>query len=180
MTTGPSITMDNKQESNASSMQAEDPLVTLMSVSNTIANNALNHIQQQQVAQVGASPTTMQPMQQQQAIQKPNPSTINNQHIINCVSCSYPGADVRLVGSCKCAYHARCLDLFGICTIAKQQQQQQVGGGDESNVLITTCPNCLGPTNGMEIIPLSFFELDRAQKVKTTNNDSVYGGMMGV
>ena len=173
-----STTMDNRQESNASTMQAEDPLVTLMSVSSTIANDRLNHIQQQQ--QVGASPTTLQPMQQQ-AIQKPNPSTINNQHIINCVSCSYPGADLRLVGSCKCAYHARCLDLFGICTIAKQQQQQQVGGGgDESNVLITTCPNCLGPTNGIEIIPLSFVELDRAQKVKTTNNNSVYGGMMGV
>jgi len=168
--------MDNRKESNASNMQADDPLVTLMSVSSTIANDALNQIQQQQVAQVGASPTTLQPMQQQ-AIQKPNPSTINNQHIINCVSCSYPGADVRLVGSCKCAYHARCLDLFGICTIAKQQQQQ---GGDGSNVLITTCPNCLGPTNGIEIIPLSFVELDRAQKVKTTNNDSVYGGMMGV
>jgi len=169
--------MDNRQESNASSMQADDPLVTLMSMSNTIANDTLNQIQQQQVAQVGASPTTLQP-----AIQKPNPSTINNQHIINCVSCSYPGADVRLVGSCKCAYHARCLDLFGICTIAKQQRQQQQvgGGGDESSVLITTCPNCLGPTNGIEIIPLSFVELDRAQKVKTTNNDSVYGGMMGV
>ena len=170
--------MDNRQESSNSTMQSEDPLVTLMSVSNTIANNALSHIQQQQV---GISPpTTLQPMQQH-AIQKPNPSTINNQHIINCVSCSYPGADVRLVGSCKCAYHARCLDLFGICTIAKQQQQQQQGGGrDESSVLITTCPNCLGPTNGIEIIPLSFVELDRAQKVKTTNNDSVYGGMMGV
>ena len=171
--------MDNRQESNNSNMQADDPLVTLMSVSSTIANNTLNQIQQQQVAQVGISPpTTLQPMQHQ-AIQKPNPSTINNQHIINCVSCSYPGADVRLVGSCKCAYHARCLDLFGICTIAKQQQQQQQGG-DESSVLITTCPNCLGPTNGIEIIPLSFVELDRAQKVKTTNNDSVYGGMMGV
>ena len=162
-------------------MQSEDPLVTLMSVSSNIANDTLNQIQQQQVAQVGASPTTLQPMQQQQAIQKPNPSTINNQHIINCVSCSYLGADVRLVGSCKCAYHARCLDLFGICTIAKQQRQQQGGGGgDESSVLITTCPNCLGPTNGIEIIPLSFVELDRAQKVKTTSNDSVYGGMMGV
>ena len=168
-------TMDNKQENNNSTMQEEDPLVTLMSVSSTIANNTLNHIQQQQV---GASPSTLQPMQQQ-AIQKPNPSTINNQ--INCVSCSYPGADLRLVGSCKCAYHARCLDLFGICAIAKQQQQQQVGGGgDGSSVLITICPNCLGPTNGIEIIPLNFVELDRAQKVKTTNNDSVYGGMMGV
>ena len=70
--------MDNRQESNNSNMQSEDPLVTLMSVSSNIANDTLNQIQQQQVAQVGASPTTLQPMQQQQAIQKPNPSTMTN------------------------------------------------------------------------------------------------------
>ena len=50
--------MDNRQESNNSNMQSEDPLVTLMSVSSNIANDTLNQIQQQQVAQVGASPTT--------------------------------------------------------------------------------------------------------------------------
>ncbi|KAL7538627.1 hypothetical protein ACHAXR_009430, partial [Thalassiosira sp. AJA248-18] len=58
-----------------------------------------------------------------------------------------------------CAYHARCIDLVSLCN-------KGTGGGSGSDtIVIQTCPHCNGPANGLEIVPLSFLELDRAQRM---------------
>jgi len=74
-----------------------------------------------------------------------------------CVRCGYAGADVRIKGcSQNCAFHARCIDLLSLSSSGHH--------GDDDYIRIQVCPSCNTGTTGLEIIPLSFVELDRVQR----------------
>ncbi|KAL3758223.1 hypothetical protein ACHAWU_004861 [Discostella pseudostelligera] len=113
---------------------------------------------------------------------------------LRCAICSHHGADLRLIGGCACAYHARCIDLVGLIHESRRLKQQQnqlhekhpqemqidtdSNVGDNSNsssssttnseedISITTCPVCQRyDITGVEIVPLSFAELDKARRL---------------
>lgn len=79
---------------------------------------------------------------------------------VHCVACSFEGSDLRIKGPCKCAYHARCLDLFGLANASNSSRSN-------GNIVIRTCPNCNGTSEGIEMLPLSFLELDRGQRLSS-------------
>mmetsp|Transcript_16324 Transcript_16324/g.35278 ORF Transcript_16324/g.35278 Transcript_16324/m.35278 type:complete len:1158 (+) Transcript_16324:148-3621(+) len=118
-----------------------------------------------------------QPMLSHQQ-QHPMPNQANSNHntqhnlppdAVICVACNYPGSDIRIKAPCACAYHARCIDLVSLSNNAHAHNNNSSGkkasDNDDDGILITACPNCHGPAHGLEIIPLSFLELDRAQRL---------------
>mmetsp|Transcript_23287 Transcript_23287/g.44133 ORF Transcript_23287/g.44133 Transcript_23287/m.44133 type:complete len:989 (+) Transcript_23287:292-3258(+) len=94
-----------------------------------------------------------------------------------CVHCGHAGSDVR-IKSCPngCSYHARCLDLVSI------SQRREIPSSVSSSsvaddvacslVCCTICPCCSSPASGLEIIPLSFSEMDAAQRLSGYRNKS--------
>ena len=76
---------------------------------------------------------------------------------VRCVVCGFAGSDLRIKG-CVCAYHARCLDLVGLC------RRRGDGGEREGAAVIASCPHCNGAARGLLILPLSFTEMDWAQR----------------
>ena len=103
----------------------------------------------------------------------------------SCARCGHEGPDVR-IKSCPngCSYHARCLDLLSIhhrthaaapsCPLARG------GGGGwgcgSELAELTSCPCCLGPASGFEIVPLSFAEIDDAQRMAASGGGNGGGG----
>ena len=72
-------------------------------------------------------------------------------------------------GKGGCAFHARCLDLNPLVC---QPVTPTISSGnlfsisDEGgNNFVNKCPCCHSPATGLEIIPLSFIEMDRVQQV---------------
>ena len=94
-----------------------------------------------------------------------------------CLKCNYPGADVRVRctsmgsggGKGGCAFHARCLDLNPlVCqpVTPTTSSGNMFSISDEGgNNFVNKCPCCHSPAMGLEIIPLSFIEMDRVQQV---------------
>ena len=76
-----------------------------------------------------------------------------------CSCCGHARPDV-VVTDCPngCAYHARCLDLASL--IRAQGNTTSHG----KSVAVHRCPNCMGPCEGLTILPLDFREMDSAQK----------------
>lgn len=80
-----------------------------------------------------------------------------------CVRCGYAGADVRIKCDRSCSFHARCIDLVSLS--GHHHHHGAVGGGGSGDsIRIQVCPSCTQSANGLEIIPLSFMELDRVQR----------------
>eukprot|EP00571_Detonula_confervacea_P016623 CAMPEP_0172310606 /NCGR_PEP_ID=MMETSP1058-20130122/12015_1 /TAXON_ID=83371 /ORGANISM="Detonula confervacea, Strain CCMP 353" /LENGTH=1157 /DNA_ID=CAMNT_0013023473 /DNA_START=83 /DNA_END=3556 /DNA_ORIENTATION=- len=89
-----------------------------------------------------------------------------NQDEAMCVQCHFPGADVRIRCSSGCAYHARCIDLMAFCRDVNTDSPAHKAnnkGGATTQQQVNTCPCCSTPSRGMEILPLSFAEMDRVQ-----------------
>eukprot|EP00581_Thalassiosira_minuscula_P004956 CAMPEP_0183742376 /NCGR_PEP_ID=MMETSP0737-20130205/64590_1 /TAXON_ID=385413 /ORGANISM="Thalassiosira miniscula, Strain CCMP1093" /LENGTH=1103 /DNA_ID=CAMNT_0025977957 /DNA_START=214 /DNA_END=3525 /DNA_ORIENTATION=- len=89
----------------------------------------------------------------------PSARHLSSPDAVHCVACGFAGSDLRIRGCSAqdgCAFHARCIDLVGLCN------RQQSSNGD--NIVIAQCPKCNGAAKGLEILPLSFLELDRAQQ----------------
>lgn len=113
--------------------------------------------QQQQQAQ------HVQQYQQQQPQQPPtrissamHPHQLSSDAIL-CSRCGYAGADVRIKGCSRgCAFHARCIDLLALSSSGHH--------GEDDYIRIQVCPSCNTRAAGLEIIPLSFVELDRVQR----------------
>ncbi|KAL7541735.1 hypothetical protein ACHAWF_007004, partial [Thalassiosira exigua] len=101
--------------------------------------------------------------------QNPPPIRPNNvdDDDARCVACGYPGADLRVRCRGKCAYHARCVDLVGLSSFARSHgHANSIGGqrGGDDDVVVASCPHCAGPADGLEMVPLSYVELDLAQR----------------
>ena len=96
-----------------------------------------------------------------------------------CARCGYAGADVR-IKSCPngCAFHARCIDLIGLATTSSGHHNHN---SDDDYIRVRTCPSCQysGANVGLEIIPLSFTELDRVQR-SVSQKIRMMGGHVGV
>ncbi|KAL7534968.1 hypothetical protein ACHAXR_006183, partial [Thalassiosira sp. AJA248-18] len=117
-----------------------------------------------------------------QAQQQPQPPCHEGQEI--CVKCQFPGADVRIRcngGGGGCAFHARCVDLLSVCGDVSNNNSAAAGPNnptssnkrgninnknqeEEEEKCIQRCPHCYRPASGMEILPLSFIEMDRVQQ----------------
>ena len=81
---------------------------------------------------------------------------------VTCVRCGYSGSDVRVKGCERgCAYHARCIDLLAICGAVNASTSGVVLSRED--FCVKKCPHCSSPASGLEILPLSFLELDRAR-----------------
>jgi hypothetical protein len=111
----------------------------------------------------------------------------------NCVRCGHPGSDVR-IKSCPngCSYHARCLDLPSLHHHHHHRYHQHHAAGSGGGIIpsscslvhrpgselaeLTTCPRCLSPASGFEIIPLSFVEIDYAQRMAALSGGGGGGG----
>ena len=77
----------------------------------------------------------------------------------HCVHCGHPGVDVRIIGCAHgCTFHARCFPLKSI------RETSPLSSSDDVCVL-KQCPRCITPASGMEIIPLSFEEIDQARRL---------------
>lgn len=180
--------------------EVDDPMAALMSASSAIAhelpsaatdNGWLSASAAQggafdavtlAAAQVAnaAVPQQLLPRQSQQPQMKFSP--VNSHQVspdaILCVRCGYAGADVRIKGCSRgCAFHARCIDLLSLSSSGHQ--------GDDDNIRIQVCPSCNTGANGLEIIPLSFVELDRvqrsvAQKVRMMGVGNPENGDVGI
>ena len=81
-----------------------------------------------------------------------------------CVRCGYAGADVRIKCDRQCAFHARCIDLVSLSGHHHHHGAVGGGGGGGDSIRIQLCPSCTQSANGLEMIPLSFMELDRVQR----------------
>lgn len=168
--------------------EEDDPMAALMSASSAIAHELPssaadgNDWMSGSTAQVGfdaaavAPPANLvvpqqqhvQQYQQQQAEQQQHlqPQTgfcaAYHQHQLSsdavlCVRCGYAGADVRIKGCSQgCAFHARCIDLLSLSSSGHH--------GDDDYIRVQVCPSCNTGATGLEIIPLSFVELDRVQR----------------
>lgn len=79
-----------------------------------------------------------------------------------CVHCGHSTPDVRILGCANgCCYHARCLDL------------KNIGDTSSSDVCaVKQCPRCATPATGMEILPLSFEEIDQARRLVGASGSS--------
>jgi len=94
-----------------------------------------------------------------------------------CVHCGHAGSDVR-IKSCpnRCSYHARCLDLVSISQCRQIPSSVPSSSVDDnlacSLASCTVCPCCSSPASGLEIIPLSFSEMDAAQRLSGYRNKS--------
>lgn len=92
------------------------------------------------------------------------------QEDVICVKCLFPGADVcircgnNLTGGGGCAYHARCFDLVGLCQEISGSPPPSVYSSTKEvpKIVVNKCP-CGSPSQGLEILPLSFTEMDRVQ-----------------
>ncbi len=82
-----------------------------------------------------------------------------------CVHCGHSTPDVRIMGCANgCCYHARCLDLKKI---------RELSPPSEADVCaVTQCPRCATPSTGMEILPLSFEEIDQARRLVGASGSS--------
>ncbi|KAL3791759.1 hypothetical protein HJC23_007526 [Cyclotella cryptica] len=115
-------------------------------------------------------------MERQQALS----SSSNNQDETICVRCSYPGSDARLLCPKRCAYHARCIDLIAI--VNSQQPSgnnpaSRTAAQDGTSIAVHTCPHCRSSADGLEILPLSFEGMDRAQRMNQGRlHDATIGG----
>mmetsp|Transcript_5235 Transcript_5235/g.11874 ORF Transcript_5235/g.11874 Transcript_5235/m.11874 type:complete len:931 (-) Transcript_5235:262-3054(-) len=104
-----------------------------------------------------------------------------------CATCGHSGSDVR-IKSCinGCSYHARCLDVMAI--LARHNQtplftpssnniaaaHHQVVASEHAK--LTSCPCCASPATGLEMIPLSFTEIDHSQRLSGYNKSSSSSG----
>eukprot|EP00578_Thalassiosira_sp_NH16_P013731 CAMPEP_0181117840 /NCGR_PEP_ID=MMETSP1071-20121207/22751_1 /TAXON_ID=35127 /ORGANISM="Thalassiosira sp., Strain NH16" /LENGTH=987 /DNA_ID=CAMNT_0023202283 /DNA_START=59 /DNA_END=3023 /DNA_ORIENTATION=- len=89
-----------------------------------------------------------------------------------CAVCGHPGCDV-LIKSCPngCAYHARCLDVMAITAEATDPPTTSAGTDNSAaDHAFATCPHCSSPAAGLEMIPLSFAEIDHAQRLSGYHN----------
>lgn len=85
-----------------------------------------------------------------------HPHQLSSDSIL-CSRCGYAGADVRIKGCSQgCAFHARCIDLLALSSSGHH--------GEDDYIRIKVCPSCNSRAAGLEIIPLSFVELDRVQR----------------
>mmetsp|Transcript_1459 Transcript_1459/g.3698 ORF Transcript_1459/g.3698 Transcript_1459/m.3698 type:complete len:1141 (+) Transcript_1459:269-3691(+) len=95
------------------------------------------------------------------------PRKVQDEGEIACARCGFPGADVRIRCTRGCAYHARCLDLSAVCQKAPSppgnNNNPPPSTGDD-DVRVTSCPCCRAPSSGIQILPLSFSEMDRVQR----------------
>jgi len=84
-----------------------------------------------------------------------------------CVRCNFVGSDVRIKGCPRgCAFHARCIDLVGLSNsnAANDGDGGGMGMNKAEGITVQKCPHCSSHASGLEILPLSFFEIDRAQR----------------
>lgn len=173
---------------------ADDPMAALMSASSAIAhelpssaaaaadgsNDWLAAASTAQAGGFGAAAVAadaqaaivpqqhqhVQQYQQQQPQQSQQPPTRFNAavhpHQLSsddtlCSRCGYAGADVRIKGCSQgCAFHARCIDLLALSSSGHH--------GEDDYIRIQVCPSCNTRASGLEVIPLSFVELDRVQR----------------
>ena len=164
-----------------------DPIAALMSASSAIAHEGLpaaatdngwlavggfdaytlaaqaasNVVVTQQQQPMMQPPQQFQEMQLQQPQMRFCASSMHPHQIspdaILCIRCGYAGADVRIKGCSKsCAFHARCIDLLSLSSSGHHC--------DDDTIRIQVCPSCNTGASGLEIIPLSFAELDRVQR----------------
>jgi hypothetical protein len=81
-----------------------------------------------------------------------------------CVHCGHSAPDVRILGCAHgCCFHARCLDLKSIRETAPPSPDVCV---------VRQCPRCATPSSGMEILPLSFKEIDQARRLAGASGSS--------
>lgn len=83
----------------------------------------------------------------------------------HCVHCGHPGVDVRIIGCAHgCTFHARCFPLKSIRETSPLSSSD--GSNSNDNICaLKQCPRCITPASGMEIIPLSFEEIDQARRL---------------
>lgn len=79
-----------------------------------------------------------------------------------CVRCGHSTPDVRMGCSNGCCFHARCLDLK---SVRLSMPSADVCG-------VKQCPRCATPSTGMEILPLSFEEIDQARRLVGASGSS--------
>ena len=88
--------------------------------------------------------------------------SIANTH---CVHCGHSAPDVRILGCAHgCCFHARCLDLKSI--------RETSPPSPDGVCVLRQCPRCATPSSGMEILPLSFEEIDQARRLAGASGSS--------
>jgi hypothetical protein len=92
-------------------------------------------------------------------------SLLSNQNEPVCVRCLYPGSDLRILCPKRCSYHARCVDLISIVNSKQQQNNSGIQTPQDGTMVVHSCPHCASPANGLEILPLCFDGMDKAQKM---------------
>mmetsp|Transcript_24551 Transcript_24551/g.41771 ORF Transcript_24551/g.41771 Transcript_24551/m.41771 type:complete len:726 (-) Transcript_24551:92-2269(-) len=81
-----------------------------------------------------------------------------------CVHCGHSTPDVRILGCAHgCCFHARCLDLKSI---------RELTPPSSDICVVSKCPRCASPSTGMEILPLSFEEIDQARRLVGASGSS--------
>mmetsp|Transcript_56651 Transcript_56651/g.137656 ORF Transcript_56651/g.137656 Transcript_56651/m.137656 type:complete len:855 (-) Transcript_56651:2968-5532(-) len=84
-----------------------------------------------------------------------------------CQRCGYGSADLQLVG-CGCSFHTRCL------VIPNNNSNNNNADSEESP--LQTCPACSRPSSGVELLPMSFEEIDNARKEAQNDTKSKKNG----
>ena len=89
--------------------------------------------------------------------------------LATCVRCNFAGADVRIQGCPnRCSYHARCIDLLALTSpnggISSTMNNNKNNKSSGTEFCLRQCPHCAAPSSGLEMLPLSFVEMDRAHQ----------------
>ncbi len=125
-------------------------------VANLVVPQQQQHVQQYQQRSQQQSQQSQQQHQTMRFSAAMRPHQLSSDAIL-CSRCGYAGADVRIKGCSQgCAFHARCIDLLALSSSGHH--------GEDDYIRIQVCPSCNTRATGLEIIPLSFVELDRVQK----------------